>query len=197
MMTMPDEEKNSADSSSKTVFEVVLADKREQPCTHEDELRAFGLLLSSFSSDEDDDFADNKRATKRRRKEEEDKETEDLNMDDEEERKRSEIRSKFDEYNAQADGFVGRFCEEKEEEKQFAGEGVKERVHVLGDALVARCLRRMFRGEKDGEESDFITEEDVLDADFEKSEVWSAIVARKSNGRSCLLYTSPSPRDRG
>ena len=124
MMTMPDEEKNNGadDSSSKIDLEVVvLADKRAQPCTHEDELRAFGLLLSSsFSSsdEDDDDFADNERATKRRRKEEEeDKETEeDLNMDDEEERKRSVIRSKFDEYNAQADGFVGRFCEEKEEE---------------------------------------------------------------------------------
>ena len=123
MMTMPDEEKNNGadDSSSKIDLEVVvLADKRAQPCTHEDELRAFGLLLSSFSSsdEDDDDFADNERATKRRRKEEEeDKETEeDLNVDDEEERKRSVIRSKFDEYNAQADGFVGRFCEEKEEE---------------------------------------------------------------------------------
>ena len=182
MMMMPNDEKNNAYSSSKIV-QVVLADKRDQPCTHEDELRTFGLLLSSFSSsssDEDDD--DDKRAAKRRRKEE-DKETEDLNMDDEE-RKRSVIRLKFDEYNSQADGFVGRFCEEKEEEQQFEGEGVKERVHVLGDALVARCLRRMFHGEKDGEESEFITEEDVLDADFEKSEVWSAIVARKSNGRS-------------
>ena len=171
MMTMPDEEKNNADSSSKIV-EVVLADKREQPCTHEDELRAFGLLLSSFSSsDEDDDFADNKRATKRRRKEEEDKEeTMDLNMDDEKERKRSVIRSKFDEYNSQADGFVGRFCEEKEEEQQFeGGKGVKERVHVLGDALVARCLRRMFHEEDGDEKSEFITD--------------------------CLLYTSPSPRD--
>ena len=191
MMTMPDEEKNNGadDSSSKIDLEVVvLADKRAQPCTHEDELRAFGLLLSSFSSsdEDDDDFADNKRATKRRRKEEEeDKETEDLNMDDEEERKRSVIRSKFDEYNAQADGFVGRFCEEKEEEQQFeGGKGVKERVHVLGDALVARCLRRMFHEENGDEKSEFITEEDVLDADFEKSEVWSAIVARKSNGRS-------------
>ena len=89
MMTMPDEEKNNADdSSSKIVEVVVLADKRAQPCTHEDELRAFGLLLSSFSSsdEDDDDFADNERATKRRRKEEEeDKETEDLNMDDEDE----------------------------------------------------------------------------------------------------------------
>ena len=106
---MPDEEKSNAYSSSKIV-EVVLADKRAQPCTHEDELRAFGLLLSSFSSCSSDDFADNKRATKRRRKEEdkdEDKETMDLNMDDEEERKRSAVRSKFDEYNAQADGFVG------------------------------------------------------------------------------------------
>ena len=70
-------------------------------------------------------------------------------MDDEEERKRSEIRSKLTSIT-QADGFVGRFCEEKEEEQQFEGEGVKERVHVLGD-VVARCLRRMFH-EEDGDE---------------------------------------------
>jgi hypothetical protein len=181
-MTMPDDENNA--SSSSKIVSVVLVDKRDQPCTHEDELRKFGLLLSSFSSDENDD---DKSATKRRRKEE-DKETRDLNVDDDE-RKRSIIRSKFDEYNSQADGFLGRFCEEEEEEEQLRrrfedDEGVKERVHVLGDALVARCLRRMFHGKKDGEESEFITEEDVLDADFEKSEVWDAIGARRTNGRS-------------
>ena len=108
---------------------------------------AQAAIAAAKGDEDDDDFADNERATKRRRKEEEeDKEREeDLNVDDEEERKRSVIRSKFDEYNAQADGFVGRFCEEKEEEKRRT----ERRPMLVVDLIVVaryntlHCVKRI------------------------------------------------------
>jgi hypothetical protein len=88
-----------------------LGDKRDQCCTYEDELRKYGLRLSSvsFLEDDDEDERAAKKTRKRRRidseggrgrrrrgKEEEVEETEE----------EATVRAKFDAHNARADAFI-------------------------------------------------------------------------------------------
>ena len=180
-----------------------LGDKRDQCCTYEDELRKYGLRLSSvsFLEDDDEDERAAKKTRKRRRidseggrgrrrrgKEEEVEETEE----------EATVRAKFDAHNARADAFIERekclfndddVDDEEEEEDAFvdlkafvkSSSFGEKSVRVLGDGLAARYLKQVFGDdeedveEEEEEEQRFVTEEDVLDENFEKSEVWERI----------------------
>ena len=176
-----------------------LGDKRDQCCTYEDELRKYGLRLSSvsFLEDDDEDERAAKKTRKRRRidseggrgrrrrgKEEEVEETEE----------EATVRAKFDAHNARADAFIERekclFNDDDDDEedafvdlKAFVKSSTfgEKSVRVLGDGLAARYLKQVFGDdeedveEEEEEEQRFVTEEDVLDENFEKSEVWERI----------------------
>ena len=176
-----------------------LGDKRDQCCTYEDELRKYGLRLSSvsFLEDDDEDERAAKKTRKRRRidseggrgrrrrgKEEEVEETEE----------EATVRAKFDAHNARADAFIERekclFNDDDDDEedafvdlKAFVKSSSfgEKSVRVLGDGLAARYLKQVFGDdeedveEEEEEEQRFVTEEDVLDENFEKSEVWERI----------------------
>ena len=156
-------------------------------------------LLEDDDDDEEEDERAAKKTRKRRRidsgtggrrrgKEEEEEEEE------EETEEEATVRAKFDAHNARADAFIEREkClfnddDDDDDDEESALKALlksssfgEKSVRVLGDGLAARYLRRVFGGDEEEEEEveeedqRFVTEEDVLDENFEKSEVWERI----------------------
>jgi len=179
-----------------------LGDKRDQCCTYEDELRKYGLRLSSvfsFLEDDDDDDEDERAAKKTRKRRRIDSggggRRRRRGTEEEETEEEATVRAKFDAHNARADAFIEREkCLFNDDDEEGAFDVLKalvksssfgeKSVSVLGDGLAARYLKQVFGGDEEEEEESeeeeeenqrFVTEEDVLDENFEKSEVWERI----------------------